>query len=160
VSWLAPTIEDRSERLIDSPLGFDELHKYRNWRNYLKGIYDEPRRMKKKILVTGSARLDLYPRGGDSLQGRYHYLRLHPLSVADLRLRSPSDFRVLLELSGFLSPSSANRRWKPKVGRGSTGRGSSAKISSLSRPFARRTWPGTTRSERRVSGVSLSHTEG
>src|SRR3989338_217485 len=44
---------------------FDELHKYRPWRNYIKGLYD----IKKEtvdILVTGSARLDFYRRGGDS----------------------------------------------------------------------------------------------
>jgi len=37
-----------------------------------------------RFLVTGSARLDVYRRGGDSLQGRYHHYRLHPLSVAEL----------------------------------------------------------------------------
>ncbi len=47
---------------------FDEIHKYRSWRNYLKGVYDgKPPRQ--RILVTGSARLDLY--SGDSLQGNY-----------------------------------------------------------------------------------------
>src|SRR6266704_6718692 len=50
---------------------FDEIHKYRRWRNYLKGLYDgRPRGQ--RILVTGSGRLDLYRFGGDSLQGRYH----------------------------------------------------------------------------------------
>jgi uncharacterized protein len=34
--------------------------------------------------VTGSARLDLYQKGGDSLLGRYFYYRLHPLSIAEL----------------------------------------------------------------------------
>jgi hypothetical protein len=33
--------------------------------------------------VTGSARLDYYRRGGDSLQGRYFFHRLHPLSPAE-----------------------------------------------------------------------------
>src|SRR5512137_1164811 len=58
---------------------FDEIHKYRGWRNLLKGLYDG-RSAGQRILVTGSARLDLYRFGGDSLQGRYHLLRLHPLS--------------------------------------------------------------------------------
>ncbi len=62
---------------------FDELHKYRPWKNYLKGLYDTNRE-RLAILVTGSARLDLYRRGGDSLLGRYHYYRLHPFSVAEL----------------------------------------------------------------------------
>ena len=82
---------------------FDELHKYRKWRNYLKGLYDG-RREGQQILVTGSARLDLYRFGGDSLQGRYHYLRLHPLSVAELGDESPATFRQLMELGGFPEP--------------------------------------------------------
>ena len=61
---------------------FDEIHKYRHWRNYLKGEYDKNSE-RYAILVTGSARLDLYRRGGDSLLGRYHYFRLHPFSLAE-----------------------------------------------------------------------------
>ncbi len=100
----------RSEILI-----FDELHKYRSWRNYLKGLFDLGPR-KRKILVTGSARLDLYRFGGDSLQGRYHYLRLHPLSVAELKLKHANEFMSLLELGGFPEPflggsSVEARRW-------------------------------------------------
>lgn len=84
-------------------LVFDELHKYRSWRNYLKGIYDNPGR-RQQILVTGSARLDYYRFGGDSLQGRYHYLRLHPFSVAELKVDAPKDFMDLLVLGGFPEP--------------------------------------------------------
>ena len=84
-------------------LVFDEIHKYRKWRNYLKGLYDE-QRQRVKILVTGSARLDLYRFGGDSLQGRYHYLRLHPLSVKELALDTQADFMDLLKLGGFPDP--------------------------------------------------------
>ncbi len=82
---------------------FDEIHKYRQWRNYLKGIYDG-RSEGQRILVTGSGRLDLYRFGGDSLQGRYHLLRLHPLSVAELKLDRPADLEQLLTLSGFPEP--------------------------------------------------------
>jgi uncharacterized protein len=82
---------------------FDEIHKYRKWRNYLKGVYDA-REPGQQILVTGSARLDYYRFGGDSLQGRYHYLRLHPLSVAELAISSPGDFHSLLTLGGFPEP--------------------------------------------------------
>ncbi len=82
---------------------FDELHKYRQWRNYLKGIYDS-RSQNQKILVTGSARLDLYRFGGESLQGRYHYLRLHPLTVAELGIEKRDDFLQLLKLGGFPEP--------------------------------------------------------
>lgn len=82
---------------------FDEIHKFRNWRNYLKGIYDVHRH-ELKILVTGSARLDLYRRGGDSLQGRYHMLRMNPLSVGELKITSNQDFNSLLMLGGFPEP--------------------------------------------------------
>ena len=51
---------------------FDEIHKYKDWKNYLKGQFDKHRK-EFKILVTGSARLDVYRRGGDSLMGRYFY---------------------------------------------------------------------------------------
>ena len=84
-------------------LVFDEIHKYRLWRNFLKGLYDiKPK--EQKILVTGSARLDYYRYSGDSLQGRYHYLRLHPLSLAELKSDAQSDLMQLLELSGFPEP--------------------------------------------------------
>lgn len=59
------------------------MHKYRLWRNHLKGIYDDPGRVH-RILVTGSARLDLYRFAGDSLQGRYHLLHMHPFPAAEL----------------------------------------------------------------------------
>jgi predicted AAA+ superfamily ATPase len=82
---------------------FDELHKYKTWRNYLKGLYDQQAKVR-QILVTGSARLDLYRRGGESLQGRYHYLRLHPLTISELRIKSEKDFRDLLKFGGFPEP--------------------------------------------------------
>lgn len=61
---------------------FDEIHKYKNWKNYLKGEYDKYKE-KFKILVTGSARLDIYRKGGDSLLGRYRPFRLHSLSLQE-----------------------------------------------------------------------------
>jgi predicted AAA+ superfamily ATPase len=82
---------------------FDEIHKYRSWRGFLKGLYDG-RRRGQRILVTGSARLDFYRFGGDSLQGRYHLLRLHPFSVAELRMRTSSGLQDLLTLGGFPEP--------------------------------------------------------
>jgi uncharacterized protein len=84
-------------------LVFDEIHKYRLWRNFLKGFYDIKSK-EQKILVTGSARLDYYRYSGDSLQGRYHYLRLHPLSLAELKSNTPADLMQLLELGGFPEP--------------------------------------------------------
>ena len=84
-------------------LVLDEIHKYRGWRNYLKGLYDGRQRAT-RILVTGSARLEAYRFGGDSLQGRYHLLRLHPLSVAELDIRTPGELGDLLVLGGFPEP--------------------------------------------------------
>ena len=62
---------------------FDEIHKYRQWKSLIKGEYDKLKDIY-KFLVTGSARLDLYRRGSDSLQGRYHYYRLHPFTLAEI----------------------------------------------------------------------------
>ncbi len=81
----------------------DELHKYRLWRNLLKGLYDDKSEAQ-QILVTGSARLDYYRFSGDSLQGRYHYLRLHPLSLAELKSSSQKTLMDLLRLGGFPEP--------------------------------------------------------
>jgi predicted AAA+ superfamily ATPase len=93
---------------------FDEIHKYRGWRNYLKGLFDG-RESSQRILVTGSARLDLYRRAGDSLQGRYHLHRLHPLTVAELG-GDQSALDDLMRYSGFPEPFFArsereSRRW-------------------------------------------------
>lgn len=62
---------------------FDELHKYRKWKNFLKGFFDKYS-SKVQTIVTGSARLDIYKAGGDSLMGRYFLYRIHPLSVAEI----------------------------------------------------------------------------
>jgi len=64
-------------------LVFDEIHKYKNWKNYLKGVYDKYKG-RFKILITGSAHLDIYRKGGDSLLGRYYYYRLHPVSLREV----------------------------------------------------------------------------
>ena len=91
-------VAEHRERILRRELpptklwAFDELHKYRSWRNYLKGLFDN-RGAGQQILVTGSARLDFYRFGGDSLQGRYHLLHLHPLSVAELDLAKPSELQ-------------------------------------------------------------------
>ena len=58
---------------------FDELHKYSRWKTFLKGLFDKHADAL-SIVVTGSARLDVYRRGGDSLMGRYFLYRMHPLS--------------------------------------------------------------------------------
>ncbi|MBI4230392.1 MAG: ATP-binding protein [Planctomycetes bacterium] len=106
LNWDVPEHRERilKRELPAAPLlVFDEIHKYRSWRNYLKGLYDAGGG-ETPILVTGSARLDYYRFGGDSLQGRYHYLRLHPLSVAELGMSGAGDFLDLLRLGGFPEP--------------------------------------------------------
>ena len=94
----------------------DEIHKYKRWRNWLKGVYDKTK-SHREYLVTGSARLDLYKRGGDALTGRYHSYILHPLSLREADSAcSPSTVEPLLQFSGFPEPFFAQseigyRRW-------------------------------------------------
>lgn len=61
----------------------DEFHKYKKWKNWIKGEWDTLKK-KYKFLLTGSARFNIYRKGGDSLQGRYHYYTLHPFTFAEL----------------------------------------------------------------------------
>ncbi|MBU0951480.1 MAG: ATP-binding protein [Elusimicrobia bacterium] len=61
----------------------DEIHKYKNWKNYLKGIYDQFS-TDYRFIISGSGRLDLFQKGGDSLAGRYFQLHLLPLTLAEL----------------------------------------------------------------------------
>ena len=90
-----------SEKLIV----LDEIHKYKSWRGLVKGFYDKQKNQR-SFLVTGSARLDYYRRGGDSLQGRYHYYRLHPLSLGELlQAKGPlTSLDQLLKFGGFPEP--------------------------------------------------------
>ncbi len=62
---------------------FDELHKYSNWKNYLKSVYDRDKG-NYKFVVSGSGRLDMYQKGGDSLAGRYFIFYLWPFTLAEL----------------------------------------------------------------------------
>ncbi len=82
----------------------DEVHKYKGWRNLVKGFYDM-NKSRRQFLITGSARLDHYRRGGDSLQGRYHYHRLHPLSLHELGQGAGNEeWDALLKFGGFPEP--------------------------------------------------------
>lgn len=64
-------------------VAFDEIHKYVRWKNFLKGFFDI-HESELGIIATGSAKMDVYKRGGDSMMGRYFPYRIHPLSVAEL----------------------------------------------------------------------------
>lgn len=83
---------------------FDELHKMDDWKNYLKGVYDtKPSNL--AILVTGSARLDIFNQMGDSLAGRFFLHRLLPLSMSELsKLKKPCSIETLIERGGFPEP--------------------------------------------------------
>ena len=95
---------------------FDEIHKYGQWKQFLKGFFDLYGE-KCHILVTGSAKLNIYKRTGDSLMGRYFLYRIHPLSVGELirptleetlirppKRLSTKKFTQLLEFGGFPEP--------------------------------------------------------
>jgi len=84
---------------------FDELHKMKNWKSWLKGIYDT-RGLTPPMLVTGSARLDTARKMGDSLAGRFFQYRLHPLDLKEVQADlAPQDaFDRLLRFGGFPEP--------------------------------------------------------
>lgn len=97
-------------------LTLDEIHKYRYWKTLLKGLIDTYKG-ELQVLVTGSAKLNVFRRGGDSLMGRYFLYRVHPLSIAELARTTlpknlyclpskiPNDvFTTLLEFGGFPEP--------------------------------------------------------
>jgi len=77
----------------------DEIHKMRGWRNQIKGLYDTLKNTH-SFLITGSARLDHFRKGEDSLLGRYHYYRLHPFSLAELGF-SDKNLQSLFKFGGF-----------------------------------------------------------
>jgi uncharacterized protein len=82
----------------------DEIHKYSRWRGLIKGFYDK-KRSEASFIITGSARLDYYRKGGDSLQGRYHYYRLHPFSMGEINPESTMEgFNLLFKFGGFPEP--------------------------------------------------------
>ena len=80
---------------------FDELHKKKNWKLWLKGIYDTEG-LPPGIVVTGSARLNTYKRMGDSLAGRFFHFRLHPFDIKEVnRLKLCSHEEALDRLMSF-----------------------------------------------------------
>ncbi len=107
-NWDDPRSAARVRRLELPPreplLVLDEIHKYARWRNLVKGLYDTEK-SRRRIVVTGSARLDHYRKGGDSLANRYRFLRLHPFSLGELdAAATQSDLDALLRFGGFPEP--------------------------------------------------------
>ena len=86
-------------------LVFDEIHKVKDWKLYLKGVFDT-RPAGQAILVTGSARLEMFRQSGESLAGRYFPYRFFPLSVREIRDQmAPFDaLNLLNRLGGFPEP--------------------------------------------------------
>jgi predicted AAA+ superfamily ATPase len=95
---------------------FDEIHKFRKWKNLLKGFFDLYHKSV-QITVTGSARLNVYKQGGDSLMGRYFPYRMHPITVREtVSCNLPTEctqnqfpvalstIQQLLEFGGFPEP--------------------------------------------------------
>ena len=96
-------------------LVLDEIHKYSRWRQVVKGLFDK-RGHEVPVLVTGSARLDHFRRGGDSLQGRYFFYRLMPLSLVETGAPTAATIDDLLAYGGFPEPfllqsEMETRRW-------------------------------------------------
>ena len=96
-NWDRKEIRDRYRRdpsfiasdILNAPVNakhwicLDEIHKIPNWKNLLKDFFDTHEK-KINFIVTGSARLDLLRRSGDSLAGRYFLFNLNPLILAEL----------------------------------------------------------------------------
>ena len=74
----------------------DEIHKYKNWKSFLKGEFDTLKN-RYRFLVTGSARLDIYRKSGDSMLGRYYYYRLHPFTLAEV-VGTESGLEIMKEI--------------------------------------------------------------
>lgn len=99
---------------------FDEIHKMRDWKSFLKGAWDG-RVDAQAMLVIGSARMDTFRHAGESLAGRYFSWRLHPFSVRELvhtQMLDPAQaLQRLLQRGGFPEPCLAEtdtdaERWR------------------------------------------------
>ncbi len=93
-------INDTSWALNTDLIVFDEIHKMKNWKRYIKGVYDSKPK-NQSILVTGSARLDTFRQSGDSLAGRYLHLRLNPISTKEIAPIVPEAYDALELLNTF-----------------------------------------------------------
>ncbi len=83
---------------------FDEIHKMKKWKQWIKGIYDTEKGQN-KYLLTGSTKLDTFKKAGDSLAGRHISVRLNPLSLKEVdsanHLKTASE---ILKLGSFPEP--------------------------------------------------------
>jgi predicted AAA+ superfamily ATPase len=88
-------------------VALDEIHKFSRWKNFLKGTYDTQKN-KHRFIITGSAKLDVYKKGQDSMLGRFFSWRVHPLCLSELKHQfknhSEKNLNKLLSLGGFPEP--------------------------------------------------------
>lgn len=126
---VAESLELDRARAKSPVIVFDELHKYPKWKVFLKGFFDGYCD-KARVIVTGSSRLDIFRKGGDSLMGRYFLYRMHPFSVGEIvrtlaptaPIHKPSpisevDWNALWVHGGFPEPylrrsDTFTRRWR------------------------------------------------
>ena len=90
---------------------FDELHKFRRWKAFLKGFYDTYAD-RGRFVVTGSSRLDIYRRGGDSLMGRYFLYRMHPFTVAEVLHQNLPDLKRIVRDPGAIGEADFGALWE------------------------------------------------
>lgn len=105
-----PYFFEKLDRNPNKPflLILDEIHKYAKWKGYLKGCFDKYHEGF-RFVVTGSGRLDLFKKGGDSLLGRYFGVPLFPLSLGELSEKLPS-FEEFCENTKNFHPQNGNRK--------------------------------------------------
>jgi predicted AAA+ superfamily ATPase len=102
----------RLDRLSRTPpvVIFDELHKFPRWKQFLKGFFDTYAD-RLRIIVTGSSRMDVYRRGGDSLMGRYFLYRMHPFSIAETMTQEIPDGKRIIRQPKKISPANFDALW-------------------------------------------------
>jgi len=82
----------------------DEFHKFQRWKSHIKGVFDKYHEHL-HLILTGSARLDVFQKSGDSLFGRYYLFHLHPLTCGELSF--PDKLPQIDNIFNFHSPISA-----------------------------------------------------
>jgi len=93
---------------------FDEIHKYPKWKDILKEIYDKHGELY-RFIITGSARLDLFRKSGDSLIGRFFLFKLFPFALNEITEKNRPRDDHLLDQEGFLNKRISNVKYDQDV---------------------------------------------
>ncbi len=100
-------ISDKSWDRKKEYIILDEIHKKKNWKTWLKGIYDKEG-LSPGLVVTGSARMGTYKKMGDSLAGRFFHYKLHPFDIKEIinyqKINGEQAFKRLMRFGGFPEP--------------------------------------------------------